>query len=83
MQSKMVPWTFALAVPDIDRSSQYFRDVLWFRDPLGGCNGSAIGRKGRCSDHARDLHHRPQPRRRVFDEMAASRSRREKPGVGA
>jgi predicted enzyme related to lactoylglutathione lyase len=31
MQSNMTPWAFVLAVPDIDRSAQYFRDVLGFR----------------------------------------------------
>jgi predicted enzyme related to lactoylglutathione lyase len=31
MQSKMAPWAFVLAVPDIDKSAQYFRDFLWFR----------------------------------------------------
>src|SRR5262249_11398766 len=31
MQSNMAPWAFVLAVPDIDRSAQYFRDVLGFR----------------------------------------------------
>jgi catechol 2,3-dioxygenase-like lactoylglutathione lyase family enzyme len=30
MQSKMAPWAFVLAVPDINRSSEYFRDVLGF-----------------------------------------------------
>jgi predicted enzyme related to lactoylglutathione lyase len=30
MQSKMAPWAFVLAVPDINRSSQYFHDVLGF-----------------------------------------------------
>jgi len=31
MQSNMAPWAFVLAVPDIDKSAQYFRDVLGFR----------------------------------------------------
>ena len=30
MQPKMTPWAFVLAVPDINRSSQYFHDVLGF-----------------------------------------------------
>ena len=30
MQSKMAPWAFVLAVPDINRSSEYFRGVLGF-----------------------------------------------------
>src|SRR5262245_33968167 len=31
MQSKMAPWAFVLAVPDMNRSAEYFRDVLGFR----------------------------------------------------
>ena len=31
MQPKMAPWAFLLAVPDINKSVQYFRDVLGFR----------------------------------------------------
>jgi catechol 2,3-dioxygenase-like lactoylglutathione lyase family enzyme len=31
MQSKMAPWAFVLAVPDMSRSAEYFRDVLGFR----------------------------------------------------
>jgi catechol 2,3-dioxygenase-like lactoylglutathione lyase family enzyme len=31
MQSRMVPWAYVLAVLDLDRSAQYFRDVLGFR----------------------------------------------------
>jgi hypothetical protein len=31
MRSKMTQWAFVLAVPDIDQSSWYFRDVLGFR----------------------------------------------------
>ena len=31
MQSKMAPWAFVLAVPDINKSAQYFRDFLGFR----------------------------------------------------
>jgi Glyoxalase/Bleomycin resistance protein/Dioxygenase superfamily len=30
MRSKMVPWAFVLAVPDIDKSAQYFRDLFGF-----------------------------------------------------
>ena len=30
MQSKIAPWAFVLAVPDINRSAQYFHDVLGF-----------------------------------------------------
>ena len=30
MQPKMAPWAFVLAVPDINKSAQYFRDVLGF-----------------------------------------------------
>src|SRR5262245_4826840 len=31
MQSKMAPWAFVLAVPDINKTAQYFRDFLGFR----------------------------------------------------
>jgi catechol 2,3-dioxygenase-like lactoylglutathione lyase family enzyme len=31
MQPKITPWAFVLAVPDLDRSTAYFRDVLGFR----------------------------------------------------
>jgi catechol 2,3-dioxygenase-like lactoylglutathione lyase family enzyme len=31
MQPKITPWAFVLAVPDLDRSAGYFRDVLGFR----------------------------------------------------
>ena len=31
MQSKMAPWAFVLAVPDINKSAEYFRDFLGFR----------------------------------------------------
>ena len=31
MQPKIAPWAFVLAVPDLDRSADYFRDVLGFR----------------------------------------------------
>ena len=31
MQQKITPWAFVLAVPDLDRSAGYFRDVLGFR----------------------------------------------------
>ena len=31
MQQKIIPWAFVLAVPDLDRSAGYFRDVLGFR----------------------------------------------------
>ncbi len=31
MQSNIAPWAFVLAVPDIDKSAQYFRNVLGFR----------------------------------------------------
>jgi hypothetical protein len=31
MQPKMAPWAFVLAIPDIDKSTQYFRDCLGFR----------------------------------------------------
>jgi hypothetical protein len=31
MQSKMAPWAFVLAVPDINKSAQYFRDFLGFQ----------------------------------------------------
>jgi catechol 2,3-dioxygenase-like lactoylglutathione lyase family enzyme len=31
MQSKMAPWAFVLAVRDVDKSAQYFRDFLGFR----------------------------------------------------
>lgn len=31
MQAKMAPWAFVLAVPDIDKSAEYFGDVLGFR----------------------------------------------------
>jgi catechol 2,3-dioxygenase-like lactoylglutathione lyase family enzyme len=30
VQSKMVPWAFVLAVPDINKSAEYFRDFLGF-----------------------------------------------------
>jgi hypothetical protein len=30
MQSKMAPWAFVLAVPDINQSAGYFRDFLGF-----------------------------------------------------
>src|SRR6266576_3193993 len=32
MQSEIAPWAFVLAVPDINKSAQYFRDVLGFRE---------------------------------------------------
>jgi predicted enzyme related to lactoylglutathione lyase len=35
MQSNMAPWAFVLAVPDIDKSAQYFRDVFGFRISWG------------------------------------------------
>ena len=31
MQSKMAPWAFVLAVPDINKCAEYFRDFLGFR----------------------------------------------------
>jgi catechol 2,3-dioxygenase-like lactoylglutathione lyase family enzyme len=31
MQSKIAPWAFVLAVPDINQSAGYFHDVLGFR----------------------------------------------------
>jgi catechol 2,3-dioxygenase-like lactoylglutathione lyase family enzyme len=31
MPSRIAPWAFVLAVPDINRSARYFRDVLGFR----------------------------------------------------
>jgi catechol 2,3-dioxygenase-like lactoylglutathione lyase family enzyme len=31
MRPKITPWAFVLAVPDLDRSAAYFRDVLGFR----------------------------------------------------
>jgi len=31
MQPKITPWAFVLAVPDLDKSAGYFRDVLGFR----------------------------------------------------
>ena len=31
MQPKITPWAFVLAVPDLNRSAAYFRDVLGFR----------------------------------------------------
>ena len=47
MQPKMAPWAFVLAVPDINKSAQYFqRDVFGFCIQLGECNGLAIGREG-------------------------------------
>jgi hypothetical protein len=47
----MAPWAFVLAVPDIKRSSQYFRDVL----------GLASIRKTRVLEHCDDASvcHRP------------------------
>src|ERR1700704_4765354 len=32
MQSEIAPWTFVLAVPDINKSAQYFRGVLGFHE---------------------------------------------------
>ena len=31
MQAKIAPWAFVLAVPNLDRSAVYFRDVLGFK----------------------------------------------------
>ena len=31
MPAKIAPWAFVLAVPDLDKSAQYFRDVLGFK----------------------------------------------------
>ena len=31
MQAKIAPWAFVLAVPNVDRSAVYFRDVLGFK----------------------------------------------------
>lgn len=31
MQQRISPWAFVLAVPDLDKSAGYFRDVLGFR----------------------------------------------------
>ncbi len=31
MQQRIAPWAFVLAVPDLDKSASYFRDVLGFR----------------------------------------------------
>jgi len=31
VQPKIAPWAFVLAVPDLDKSAAYFRDVLGFR----------------------------------------------------
>ena|SRR5215469_18393621 len=31
MVAKITPWAFVLAVPDLDRSAAYYRDVLGFR----------------------------------------------------
>jgi catechol 2,3-dioxygenase-like lactoylglutathione lyase family enzyme len=31
LQPKIAPWAFVLAVPDLDKSAVYFRDVLGFR----------------------------------------------------
>src|SRR5580700_5865617 len=30
MPARIAPWAFVLAVPDLDRSAEYFRDVLGF-----------------------------------------------------
>ena len=30
MPAKITPWAFVLAVPDLDKSTRYFRDVLGF-----------------------------------------------------
>ena len=38
MQPKISPWAFVLAVPDLDKSAAYFRDVLGFPGSLGGCD---------------------------------------------
>jgi hypothetical protein len=32
MQPEIAPWAFVLAVPYINKSAQYFRDVLGFRE---------------------------------------------------
>jgi catechol 2,3-dioxygenase-like lactoylglutathione lyase family enzyme len=41
MQAKIAPWAFVLAVPNLDRSTVYFRDVLGFKvrweDVTGWC----------------------------------------------
>jgi catechol 2,3-dioxygenase-like lactoylglutathione lyase family enzyme len=31
MSAKVAPWAFVLAVPDLDRSADYFRDMLGFK----------------------------------------------------
>ena len=31
MRPKITPWAFVLAVPDLDSSAAYFRDVLGFQ----------------------------------------------------
>ncbi len=31
VRPRLAPWAFVLAVPDLDRSARYFRDVLGFR----------------------------------------------------
>jgi len=31
MQSRIAPWAFVLAVPDINKTSQYFQDIVGFR----------------------------------------------------
>src|ERR1700746_428746 len=31
MQARITPWAFVLAVPDLEKSASYFRDVLGFR----------------------------------------------------
>jgi hypothetical protein len=47
MQPKMAPWAFVLAVPDINKSAQYFRDVLGFRISWeGGSNWRLAERDG-------------------------------------
>jgi hypothetical protein len=32
MQPEIAPWVFVLMVPDINKSAEYFRDVLGFRE---------------------------------------------------
>jgi catechol 2,3-dioxygenase-like lactoylglutathione lyase family enzyme len=45
VQSKMAAWAFVLAVPDINKSAQYFRDVLGFL---------SVGRMERTGDWPRE-----------------------------
>jgi hypothetical protein len=52
----IAPWAFVLAVPDLTRSADYFREVLArVSRSVGGSIGLAVGRAHRRAHHVGTL----------------------------